>query len=107
MYPYPTSVREEIGTLLTALAHPAVTPDAVRAAWAVLGFGLSLGFGADRPLVISGFADDQTEGRLAELLAEAHAALPPEGEGAAGDTTIPWALILPLVFQFLQKWLLK
>lgn len=82
--------------------------EAVQAGWIVLGFGASMGTGFLFQMV-SEDSDQFLERNLSDFAALRVAATAPSSADTT-DTAVkafPWAIIIPIVLQLIQRWLSK
>lgn len=100
--PYPSSlpiesVQTVIGYVRSGLAEPGKPGDlgcVVHSAWNLLGYGLSLGIPCEHPELKHGMP--RSLHQLPELLTSAGTF------GVADNRALPWAKIIPVLFQLLQ-----
>jgi hypothetical protein len=107
LYPYPTNVMREIGTLLSGLRAPGsvTVKEMAQSGWAVIGFGMKLGIGEEHPPM-----SEVTSALRAELpgnLEKLHAALAPQGDAVADNSALLLLLqlVIPAVLDLIKEWM--
>lgn len=98
LYPYPASVptADVINLVIDAVNKKEINyEEAAHAAWVIAGYGLSLWDTHPMPM-FAGKLSDETICQALESLK------PRDGMKAA---VIPWGILLPILFEFIIKWL--